>query len=254
MSRIFITGSADGLGFLTAKKLLSEGHQVIFHARNNKRAADIRQKLEGATDIVTGNLADIMETFKLADQVNALGKIDAIIHNAGIGYAAKHRQITNDGICEIFAVNVLAPYILSAQLTPVKRSIFLSSSMYRSGANDAGDINWEKRLWNSTQAYSESKFYDTLLACALARIRPETLCNSVDPGWVPTKMGGPSAPDDLDKGYETQVWLAASNDAIVTGQLFHHMKAQKLMDAVKNREIQERLLNYCAKVTGKVLS
>ena len=67
-----------------------------------------------------------------------------------------------------------------------------------------------------TQAYSESKLHVTALALTLARAWPEVLSNAVDPGWVPTKMGGAGATDDLEMGYLTQTWLAVSNDAAAT--------------------------------------
>jgi NAD(P)-dependent dehydrogenase (short-subunit alcohol dehydrogenase family) len=68
--------------------------------------------------------------------------------------------------------------------------------------------------------YSESKLYVTTLAYAVARRWPDVLSNAVDPGWVPTKMGGPGAPDDFEMRFFTQTWLAVSDDpaAIVCGR------------------------------------
>src|SRR5215211_8323044 len=104
MARIFITGSADGLGQLAAKALTALGHQVVLHARNEKRGQDALDKLPGADDVVTGDLTSIDEAKQLASKVNALGKFDAVIHNAGV-YDAPPK--------EIFTVNTLAPYILT---------------------------------------------------------------------------------------------------------------------------------------------
>ena len=112
MSRIFITGSADGLGQLVAKSLIEKGHQVVLHARNSVRRNDAMKKTPGAESVLTGDLSSIEETLKLADQVNALGSFDAVIHNAGV-YRASSK--------EIFYVNNLAPYILTCLIRKPKR-------------------------------------------------------------------------------------------------------------------------------------
>ena len=88
--------------------------------------------------------------------------------------------------------------------------------MHRGGASSLRDIDWVERRWDASQAYSDSKLYVTALAFAVARRWPDVLSNAVDPGWVPTKMGGPGAPDDLEKGYLTQTWLAVSDEAAAT--------------------------------------
>ena len=98
--------------------------------------------------------------------------------------------------------------------------------MHRSGDPSLKDLTWSERKWNSSSAYADSKLYDVMLAFAVARKWPDVLSNAVDPGWVPTKMGGPNATDDLDAGAETQVWLATSDDpeAMVSGEYFYHQK------------------------------
>src|SRR3954468_6367934 len=98
MARIFITGSADGLGQLAAKALINLGHQVVLHARNEKRAQDALNKVPGAETVLTADLSNIDETKKLASKVNALGTFDAVIHNAGLYYAPAK---------ELFPVNTL---------------------------------------------------------------------------------------------------------------------------------------------------
>ena len=84
----------------------------------------------------------------------------------------------------------------------------------------------EQRRWQGQQAYPDTKLHDVLLAFAVARLWPDVLSNALEPGWVPTKMGGPGAPDDIDAAHRTQVWLAVSNDpnATVTGEYFYHMR------------------------------
>jgi NAD(P)-dependent dehydrogenase (short-subunit alcohol dehydrogenase family) len=91
-----------------------------------------------------------------------------------------------------------------------------------------------------------------LLAFAVARRRPDVLSNALEPGWVPTKMGGPGAPDDLDAAHRTQVWLAVSNDpaALVTGKYFYHMRLGEPHRASYNTELQEALLEACKRLSG----
>jgi NAD(P)-dependent dehydrogenase (short-subunit alcohol dehydrogenase family) len=149
-----------------------------------------------------------------------------VIHNAGVGYR-EPRRLTEDGLEHVFAVNVLAPYLLTALIDRPKRLIYLSSGMHRSGEPRLDDLQWTARPWNGAQAYADSKLYDVMLAFGVARRWPDVLSNAVEPGWVATKMGGPSAPDNLALGSVTQAWLAVSDDPIatVTGGYFYHQRA-----------------------------
>ena len=212
MARVLITGSSDGLGLLAAQLLLEQGHRVVLHGRNELRAARAMESAPGAEAVVHGDLSSIAQTRAVADQVNALGTFDAVIHNAAVGYREPGRIETEDGLPQVFAVNTLAPYILTALITRPKRLIYLSSSLHRQGDASLDDLTWTGRTWNGMQAYSDSKLHDVLLAFAFARYWPGVLSNALEPGWVPTKMGGPGAPDDLDAGRRTQVWLAVSDD------------------------------------------
>ena len=162
---------------------------------------------------------------------------------------------TVDGLEHVFAINVLAPYLLTALITPPKRLIYLSSGMHRGGDPDLNDPQWKTRQWNGSQAYSDSKLFDAVLAFAVARKWRNVYSNAVEPGWVATKMGGPSAPDDLEAGAATQVWLATSDDAEakVSGEYFYHKRAREVHPAVKTKDVQDQLLAYCAKLTGTEL-
>ena len=226
MSRILITGSTQGVGFNAAGQLLDEGHEVILHARNTARAESFGALADRAAGVVTGDLSLMQEVAALADQVNALGPIDAIIHNAGI-LGGSARKETAEGRLQVLAVNTLAPYLLS-QRVAARRLIFTGSSMHYGHDGALNDIEWTTRRWASSQAYGESKMLVGALSKALARRWPEVLCNTVDPGWVPTRMGGASASDPLDLAHRTQVWLATSDDveAQVSGGYWHHMNTR----------------------------
>lgn len=239
MARIFITGSADGLGQLAAKSLIDQGHQVVLHARNPERAHDALTKTPGAETVLTADLATIEETKDLAKKVNTLGYFDAIIHNAGVYQTSAEK---------IFTVNTLAPYILTCLIHKPKRLIYLSSGMHLQG-----QFNLEHLKNNIDRiSYSDSKLHIMMLSMAVARKWPGVFSNGVDPGWVPTKMGGRGAPDDLQKGYETQVWLAVSNEntATVTGRYFYHQKERSCNPAASDITLQEKFLKACEGITG----
>jgi|SRR6516162_5379700 len=252
MARVFITGSSDGLGRMAAQLLIEQGHQAILHARNEKRAQDAIAAISGAVSVILGDLASITETRKVAYEVDALDSVDAVIHNAAVGYQEARRIATEDGLPHVFAVNTLAPYILTALIRRPQRLIYLSSGLHRQGDPSVDDLKWEKRRWNGTQAYSDTKLHDTMLAFAIARHWNNVYSNALEPGWVATKMGGPRAPDELDQGHRTQVWLATSNDpeAKLSGQYFFHMKLLAPHRVAYDVERQEKLLEACSQLSG----
>jgi NAD(P)-dependent dehydrogenase (short-subunit alcohol dehydrogenase family) len=239
MAKVFITGSADGLGQLAATALIAQRHQVVLHARNEKRAQDALNEVPGAEDVVTADLTSIAEIKQLALKVNALGKFDAVIHNAGVYNASGE---------EIFSVNTLAPYVLTCLIQRPERLIYLSSGMHLQGRSRLESFKTKI----SRITYSDSKLHVLMLCKAVARRWPQVYANAVDPGWVPTKMGGRGAPDDLQKGYETQVWLAVSSDdkAKVSGRYFHHHEESRYNPEADNAELQERFLESCKEITG----
>lgn len=239
MKRILITGSTDGLGLLAAQELTSQGHQVVLHARNKKRAEEVLQKMPNVESCVIGDLGDIEETKHLASQINALGTFDAVIHNAGV-YNASPR--------EILFINVLAPYILTCLIQKPERLIYLSSEMHLQGHPNLKSLESA----NPSVSYSDSKLFIWMLCKAVARRWSGVFANTVDPGWVPTKMGGPNAPDDLQQGYETQVWLAVSDESQskLSGQYFFHKKVTRSNPEGDDIAIQDELLKQCAMLTG----
>jgi NAD(P)-dependent dehydrogenase (short-subunit alcohol dehydrogenase family) len=165
MARVLVTGSTDGLGLMAARLLTEQGHTVTAHARDERRAEDVRSVLD-VEAVAVGDLWSIAGMRAVADQVNALGRHDAVVHNAAVGYREPRRISTPDGLAHVFAVNVLAPYVLTALIERPYRLVYLSSGMQRGGSSDLSDAQWEHRRWNGSQAYADSKLFDTMLAFA----------------------------------------------------------------------------------------
>lgn len=238
-ARVFITGSSDGLGYAAAKTLLEQGHEVVVHVRSQARMPAVQALVDQGAVATIGDLSDLAQIDDLARQVNAIGPMDAVIHNAGIRSGP-----------QVLVVNVVAPYLLTVLIQRPKRLIYLSSSMHQSGSDNLAGMDWTGRT--STGTYSDSKLFVTALTMAVARRWPEVLSNAVNPGWVPTKMGGANAPDDLRLGHLTQEWLATSKDpeALTSGGYWYHQKRERPHPAANDVQFQDRLLAELARATG----
>ncbi|MGY0065829.1 SDR family NAD(P)-dependent oxidoreductase [Streptomyces sp. QTS137] len=239
MSLILVTGASSGLGLATASELVDRGHDVVLHARSPARLEDlgVSDRMRG---VVLGDLAHPKETASVAEQANALGRFDAVVHNAG----------TMDGP-DVIAVNVLAPYLLTASMPQPGRAVFLSSSMHHSGRSDVNPV-----LAGHGGSYSDSKLLVTALALALSARHPQLLSHAVDPGWVPTRMGGPSATDDLAEGHRTQAWLATAAESEIdprTGGYWHHRSVRRPHPAAVDPVFQRQLLDALHARTGLAL-
>jgi NAD(P)-dependent dehydrogenase (short-subunit alcohol dehydrogenase family) len=239
MARIFITGSADGLGQLAAKSLSEQGHEVVLHARNVQRSSDAIKAIPKAAAVLTSDLSNMEETRLLAADVNKLGVFDAVIHNAGV-----YQHASKD----IFTVNTLAPYILTCLVHRPNRLIYLSSGMHSQGRWAPADFS----LHTNRITYSDSKLHVLMLCFSVARKWPGVFANAVNPGWVATRMGGRGAPDNLQKGIETQTWLSVSNDkeAMVSGCYFFHKKVRPHNPVADDLQKQEEFLMRCEAITG----
>ncbi len=243
MARVFVTGSADGLGLAVGQRLIDAGHEVVLHARNEQRAAATREAAPGAADVLVGEVSEEAQVRALAEAANASGRFDAVVHNVAVGGSAE-RERTGDGHSLLFAVNVVAPYLLTALMRKPGRLVYLSSGAHYGSKPDLSDTD-------STR-YGGSKLLDSALAAGVARRWPDVRSNSVDPGWIRTRMGGSSAPGDLDQGSATQIWLATSDDpdATVTGRYFKDSAEQTPDPQVVDTGFQDELLTFLARETG----
>lgn len=236
MALILVTGASRGLGRDTANALADAQHDVVIHVRDASR---LDRTIVGRrwAGVLHGDLADLDQTHDVARQAGALGRFDAVIHNAG----TLHRP-------EALAVNTVAPYVLTALMPKPARLIYLSSSMHRSGSTDL------RRLEAGAASYDDSKLWVTALACAFASRWEGTSSHAVDPGWVPTDMGGPAAPDDLAAGHRTQVWLAMHPDVTpATGGYWYHQKIQSTHSAAQDERFQTHVIDALAARTGITL-
>jgi NAD(P)-dependent dehydrogenase (short-subunit alcohol dehydrogenase family) len=248
MARVFITGSSDGLGLAAARSLIDQGHEVVLHARSDNRACLLADL---AAPVVVGDLRSLEATKGVARRVNALGCMDAVIHNAGV-YRESTRNPTPEDHAGTLAVYTLAPYVLTALIERPARLIYLSSSLHRGGEGSLPDLDWTRRRWDAGRAYAESKLHAVAFAFAMARRWTDVMCNAVDPGWVRTKMGGAGAPVDIDTGQRTQSWLAVSAEpaARVTGRYWHDRRQETPATEAADAAFQDELLEQLEKLSG----
>ncbi|MEU3512045.1 SDR family NAD(P)-dependent oxidoreductase [Streptomyces longwoodensis] len=233
MALILVTGASTGLGRDTAEALAGEGHDVVVHARNRARLGDPAEAGRWA-GVVVGDLSVPDEIEDVARQAAAFGRFDVVVHNAGVLSGP-----------DTVTVNTVAPYLLTALLEKPSRLIHLSSGMHRSGSTDL------RGLTRGTASYSDTKLWVTTLSQACASRWPGTTSHAVDPGWVPTRMGGASAPDDLVAGHRTQVWLATHPDVTpATGGYWYHRQTRAPHPAALDEEFQARLLHALEHHTG----
>jgi NAD(P)-dependent dehydrogenase (short-subunit alcohol dehydrogenase family) len=255
MARIFITGSSDGLGQAAAKILTEQGHNVFLHARNSSRASQAQAAVPKAKGVITGDLSTISDLKKLAADANKSGPFDAIIHNAGLGLSTNGEK-TEDGLAQIFAVNSMAPYILTALMDKPKRLLYVSSGLHQGGDESLEDVTWSERQFRPSQAYNDTKLHNVLLAKAVARRWPDVQSCALDPGWVKTKLGGSSAPGSLDPPAK-MVAAYAAGDSVVgskTGAYLNPGGIGNPHDVTGRTEKQDRLLQIYESISGVPLS
>ncbi|MCO1593919.1 SDR family NAD(P)-dependent oxidoreductase [Micromonospora sp. RHAY321] len=252
MSAVLVTGSTAGIGAEIAAELARQGHHVVRHAREESRATQARDAYGGA--VVTGDLASLNSTRRMAAALRDLGPFDVVVHNAGWASRGSTRPVTVDGLERTFQVNALAPYLLTALMPLPPRLVYVSSDSITRATLHLDDLQHET-AWTADAAYADSKLALTAIAFAIARRFPKVICNAVHPGWVRTNMSGNEAPLDVAEGAATPVWLATSTDpeATVTGAFFHNRRQVRLNPQAYDHQLQDALVEHCAALCGAPL-
>jgi NAD(P)-dependent dehydrogenase (short-subunit alcohol dehydrogenase family) len=242
MASICITGSTDGIGLAAARQLVADGHQVVVHARSEQRGRPVAAELSDAR-LVVGDLADLDQVRALAE---ALGPIDVLVHNAGV-WPRPDTPASVQGYEPAFAVNALAPHLLTALLSDRvrRRLVFLGSGMVSSGRVDPDRLGSAR---DGGRAYADSKAVDVALALGWARRRPDLLVGAVDPGWVKTKLASAGAPGDVRSGGARVVTAAADPDW--PGGYTAGSRPARLPAPLTDERLQDRLLASMDRLAG----
>lgn len=237
---IFITGSTDGIGKQTALELARRGAHVILHGRSESRCIAAQQEISALVpasrvDYATGDLSSLQEVRTLADGLlRNFPRIDVLLNNAGVFMT--ERKLSADGHEMTFAVNHLAPFLLTHLLLPRLtasadgRVVTVSSIAHRNGRIDLADLSGE-HSFSGYGAYATSKLANILFTTELARRQPSLSANCLHPGVVNTKLlrvgfSGVNGNDTLEQGAETSVHCAVSEEVKgISGKYFQRKKA-----------------------------
>jgi NAD(P)-dependent dehydrogenase (short-subunit alcohol dehydrogenase family) len=248
MAVICITGSSDGIGLATARVLLADGHRVLIHARSRDRGRPVVEQLGDETALVTGDLAKLDEVHGLADQIRAYGPVDAIVHNAGVWVRGNTPRTTEHGLETTFAVNVLAPHLLTHLLAPDLRGrlLWLGSGMASSGRPDPATLG---RPQEPSRAYADSKACDVALALAWHRRIPTVVSAAVDPGWVKTKLAVPGAPGDVTSSADTLAFCCTEAD-LASAPYWKNRAPTPIPEHLRNESLQDAIASACDRLAG----
>jgi NAD(P)-dependent dehydrogenase (short-subunit alcohol dehydrogenase family) len=262
---ILVTGSTDGIGKATAKALASQGHRVLLHGRDREKGRAVLREIgkvaeTASLDLFTADLSSLGGVQGLADQIrDRYERLDVLVNNAGV-YMSE-RVLTRDGLETTFAVNLVAPFLLSHLLLPLleggapARIVNVASSAHF----DAHTLDWDdlqgEKQYGGWKAYALSKLGVVLFTHSLARRLDsgQVTVNCLHPGVICTKLLSSAFPDypcdPPEAGARTPVYLATSPEvAGVTGKYFESMKEARSSRISHDRELQEWLWGYLEKV------
>lgn len=273
---ILITGSTDGIGKHLAKKLASEGHEVIIHGRNLKKIEKAYEEVnayskQGLVHAYKADLQIMDDIYTLVSKLkNDFSKIDVVINNAGV-YAGSTRTATKENVELTFMLSVLVPYILSIELKELLekssngRIINTSSFMHHFASVGNLDFGFERK-YTPGLAYNNSKLYTIWITRYLAKLLRNNdsniVVNSYHPGLISTNLGNDTSDakvqkslfgkimkklsKNLDEGIETGYYLALSEQvAHINGKYFDNNKVSYTSEKGYSLAKEQRLVEYC---------
>jgi NAD(P)-dependent dehydrogenase (short-subunit alcohol dehydrogenase family) len=269
-----VTGATRGIGRATAEALAKSGAHVLLHGRDSASVGAVCREMirYGQVTGVVGDLSSLAAVRKLATEIAAqYPRLDVLVNNAGTG--TRRRQVTVDGYERTFAINHLAPFLLTNLLLDklkagkAARVVTVSSMAHRGATLDFDDLNWEKRKFKGLGAYGASKLANILFTVELAsRLAGSgATANSLHPGVVATNIftafGGRTGkiftvllrPFMLSpaNGAKTSIYLASSPEvANVTGKFFDKCREVAPTAAAQDLGVAKRLWDVSAKLTG----
>lgn len=269
---ILITGANDGIGRATAEKLAARGAHVILGCRDDAKGQRVAKDIMEATgnhhvDTLPIDLADLASVKAASEEFLAEHpKLDVLINNAGV--YTDSLELTRDGYELQFGVNHLGHFLLTLNLLPAmqccrhcSRVINVSSVMHKKGVLDFNNLRGEKKSYNGTEAYAQSKLANVLFTMELdRRFGQELTTNCLHPGLVGTRLANKKAgaltsavwsmykpfATKPGKGAATSVYLAASPEVKdVSGRYFdEHQCLQKPSAIARNEQLARRLWEF----------
>lgn len=269
-----VTGATSGIGEEIARGLVRLGARAVIVARNPKKAAVLVAKLahesRGSVEVLEADLSSLERTRRVAGEIlDRFPKIDVLVSNAGV-YRMR-RATTADGYEETFAVNHLAPFLLTNLLadrlreSAPARIVITASGAHQGARLDFGDLLLE-RTYSSWRAYSRSKLANIMFTYALARrlVGSGVTVNCFHPGFVSSSLGSgnglPVRPFYVllkpftispEKGADTAVWLASSPSVEgIDGKYFYKRRETRSNTASQDEDGQERLWKESAALVG----
>lgn len=271
-----VTGATSGLGRAAALGLAAAGADVLLVGRDRDRGEGVLSEARAAgagsgSALLLYDLSSQREVRALADDLRQrLDRLDVLINNAGVDVG--RREVTEDGLELTFAVNHLAPFLLTGLMidrvkaSGAARVITVTSGAHYQGKIDFDDLQGERRF-SGQRAYNQSKLANVLFTLELARrLRSHGVtANCVDPGWVKGTNLGKTASVSLqlmalamwpvmvspEKGADTIVWAATAPElADQTGRYFKKRKAREPAKRARDSALAGRVWDESERLTG----